>query len=454
MSKNKLQDLMDDLSSGKISRRSFTTKTLALGLSAGAVSTLLQACGGSDNSSSGSADPSGTITVWTWPDNDKTFAKTVPIFEKKHPKIKVKVQAFGTNYGDKLLTAIVAGSGPDVAMVEIGSVARFKAKPGFVDLSQSPYSAKQYQNSYAPFSWGYVNDPKTGHIFALPKNTGPGGMFYRRDLLEKVGLPSDPDKVQGLLKDWDSFIEIGKKISVKDNRWMVSTPSEIFSTIIAQSGVSYYDQNGKSQIDNENFKTALEYTKKAWDAGIISPFAGWSAEWAGAITNGTVATYFLGNWFGGLLKSTYAKDETGKWGITYAPAYQNSISYNSGGDFIGILQTSNQKDAAWEFIKFVTQDSDSLQMMYTANDLYPAWTPSLKDAWMNASDPYYKGQQVNSVFANVQAKMQPPITNPNDPLVSNIINTTLLTDITKGNVDVATALTKAKQQINAKTVQQ
>ena len=88
-----------------ITRREF----LLAGAGAGVL--LLGGCG----SDSGAAK--GEITVWTWPDNDKTFAKTVPIFEKKFPNIKVKVQAFegGDPYHNKLLASLVSGSGPDVA---------------------------------------------------------------------------------------------------------------------------------------------------------------------------------------------------------------------------------------------------------------------------------------------------------------------------------------------------
>lgn len=129
------------------------------------------------------------ITVWTWPDNDKTFEITVPIFEELNPDIKVNVQAFPSNqYADKLLATIVSGSGPDVAMVEIGNVAQFKTQNAFEDLSREPYNAGQYANQYASFSWDYVTG-EDGYIFALPKNTGPAAMFYRRDLFQAAGLP-------------------------------------------------------------------------------------------------------------------------------------------------------------------------------------------------------------------------------------------------------------------------
>jgi ABC-type glycerol-3-phosphate transport system substrate-binding protein len=437
----------------KSSRRSFLTasasRTIALGLSSVALSAVLQACGGD----SGGASDAGQITVWTWPDNDKTFAKTTPIFEKKFPNIKVNVQAFdNASYHDKLLAALVAGSGPDVAMVEIGQVAKFKGKPGFVDLAQEPYNAVQQKASYANFSWNYVADAQTSKLFALPKNTGPGGLFYRRDLFEKAGLATEPEQVQTLLKDWDAFLRVGKQLSIKDKQWMVPTPNQIFGTIRTEAGISYYDEKGNLQIKHEGFKSALQYTQDAWKAGIISPFDEWSAEWSATMQNGTVATYCYGNWFGGLLKDVYARDASGKWGVTFAPAFQGNTAYNNGGDFISILQTSGKKQAAWEYIKFVTQDVDSLKTMYLANDLYPAWSPALKENWLNTSDAYYKGQQVNQIFSQVQARMTPPITNANDPVVNEALNAAIV-NVTRGNMRIDSALDQAEQQIKAKTGQ-
>ncbi|GCE07859.1 ABC transporter substrate-binding protein [Dictyobacter aurantiacus] len=451
-----MHDLVSSLQARKISRREFTTRSLALGLSTAAIGSLLAACGDDGSSTKASNNnASGQITVWTWPDNDKTFAKTVPIFQKKFPTIKVNVQAFAnadTDYATKLLAAIVSGTGPDVAMVEIGVVAKFKGKPGFVDLSQAPYNASQYKGSYAPYSWDYVANQQTGKVFALPKNTGPGGLFYRRDLFQKAGLPSEPDQVSTLLKDWDAFLSVGKKMTIKGKQWMIVGPSAIFQTIIAEAGFSYYDTKGNLQLDNPTFKTAMQYTKDAWQAGIVSPLEEGSAEANATTQNGTVAVYLSGNWFGGLLKSVYAPGTSGKWGVTTAPAFQGKTAYDSGGDFIGILESSQNKQAAWNFVKFVTQDPDSLKTMYLANDLYPAWTPALSQSWLNESDAFYKGQQVNQVFSQVQQKMAPPIANPNDAIVGTVV-TSMLTDITRGNMAIDAAISKAKQQIQAKTGQ-
>ena len=121
-------------------------------------------------------------------------------------------------------------------------------------------------------------------------SSGPGGVFYRRDIFEEVGLPTDPKEVTALLADWDAFIEVGKKVAKPNERWLLANGNEIVGAMMAQRGVHYFDAEGTLQFDHPVFKEALEMVKKAADAGLISPFAAWSPEWQGAFGKGQVAT--------------------------------------------------------------------------------------------------------------------------------------------------------------------
>lgn len=408
---------------------------------------------GCSNSTGANEDEDGKkveLTVWTWPDNDKTFEKTIPFFEKEHPNIKVKVQAFANDhYVEKLLSGLVSGKGPDVAMIEIGSVAKFKSSKGFVDLSKAPYNAGDLKGKYADFAWDYVNG-ENGKIFALPKNTGPGAMFYRRDLFEKAGLPTEPAEVHELMKTWDDYLEVGKKLTQKDKQWMVATPNELYSTILNQANISNFDEKGKLQLNKPDAVKALEYVDQANKEGIVSPFDKiWSEEWNATMKNGTVATYFIGNWFGGLLKDVFAQGTDGKWGVTLAPEYNGVSAFNNGGDFIGMLESSKHKDAAWEFIQFVTQNKDSLETMYTKNDLYPAWVDAQQAEWLKQPDGFFANQVLNEIFSQVSSEMHAPITNPNDPIAKEAIDT-MITNITHGGKSVDEALKDVTKQIKAK----
>lgn len=395
---------------------------------------------------------SGTISVWTWPNNDRTFAALMPAFNAAYPNITVEVQGFpnaNSAYLNNLQRAMLSGSGPDVAMIEINQMALLRDRPQWEDLSQAPYNAGELMGSFAPFTVTNVTLPD-GKIVALPKHTGPGGLFFRRDIFEEVGLPTDPEAVSALLADWNAFIEVGKKVVKPSERWMLANGDEIVRAIMAQKGVNFFDAEGNLQFDNPVFREALEIVKQAADAGLISPFAAWSPEWQGAFGKGQLATVMYGNWFGGLLKRAYSTEDAGKWGVASAPAAADgSRSFNSGGDYIGIMQTSDNKEAAWAFVKWVTTSDESLKQQYQNDDLYPAWTPAGSADWMNFEDPYYAGENVNAIFAPVQANLIPFTLHPLDSVAGTALQTAV-NNVVKGAATIDDALAQAKAEVQAK----
>ena len=396
---------------------------------------------------------SGAVSLWTWPHNDRTLTSLLPEFNKAYPNIKVRIQGFpsGNNaYLNKLLSALLAGTGPDIAMVEINNVAQLSDKQQFADLSKPPFNAGALKAEFAPFAWSKIEDPATGRIFALPKHTGPGGVFYRRDLFAAAGLPGDPQALAATLKDWDAFIEAGKKIAKPNERWMVGTGNELVRAYIAQHGVSYFDKDGGLQVGGPVFRQAFELVAKARDAGLISPFAMWTPEWQGAFARGQIATIVVGNWFGGLLKSAYAPGDAGKWGVVPAPAAENGVSaFNWGGDFLGVLETSKNKDAAWALVKWIAMNDTSLKLQYEKGDLYPAYMQAGTAPWINFQDPYYDGQNANEIFAKVQAEMVPQTTNPLDAIASQAVETAVNAVVTSGK-PIDAALAQAEAEIKAK----
>lgn len=396
-------------------------------------------------------DISGSISVMTWPNNDRTFVALLPAFNKAYPNIKVEVQGIpqaNNAYLNTIQRNLLAGGGPDVAMIEIGMLALLRERPQWVDLNAAPFNAGELMKDFAPFTVANVTLP-SGKIVALPKHTGPGGLFYRNDIFAEAGLPTDPTEVAALFADWDSFITEGSKLVVPNERWVIGNGEEIVRAMMAQKGISYFDADGKLLLDDPVFLEALKNVKKAADANMISPFAAWSPEWQGAFQRGQLATVLYGNWFGGLLKRAYAADQGGKWSVAAAPAVNGNRSFNGGGDYIGILETSENKEAAWAFVKWLVTDSESLKQMYQNDDLYPAWTPAGKTDWINFEDPYYAGQNVNTIFAPVQAEMVPFVLNKLDT-VANTAMGTAINNVARGIMSAEDGLAAAKAEIMAK----
>ncbi|ODT47845.1 extracellular solute-binding protein [Devosia sp. 63-57] len=396
------------------------------------------------------ASISGTINVLTWPNNDRTFQALLPAFNAAYPNITVNIQGIpqaNNAYLNAVQRAMLAGGGTDVAMIEIGMMALLRDKPQWVDLAQAPYNAGEFINDFAGFTVANVTLPD-GKISALPKHTGPGGMFYRSDIFGEAGLPTDPTEVSALFADWNTFLEEGKKLAVPNERWLIGNGEEIVRAYIAQKGVSYFNADGQLQLDDPAFREALELVKTAGEAGLISPFTAWSPEWQGAFQRGQLATVLYGNWFGGLLKRAYATDQSGKWAVTQAPGVDGKRSFNSGGDYIGILEGSQNKEAAWAFVKWLVTNDESLKQQYQNDDLYPAYTPAGTADWINFEDPYYAGENVNTIFAPVQAEMTPFTLNALDNNVYTALGTAI-NNVARGVQSVDDALAAIKAEVEA-----
>lgn len=394
---------------------------------------------------------SGAINVWTWPNNDRTLAALMPTFNAAYPNITVNVQGFPSAndaYLNNLQRAMLSGSGPDVAMIEIGMLALLRERPQWADLSQPPFNAGPLMADFAGFTVANVTT-QDGKIVALPKHTGPGGMFYRSDIFAEVGLPTAPAEVGALFADWDAFIAEGSKLVKPNERWVIGNGEEIVRAMMAQNGLNLFDAEGNLLFDDPVFKQAMETVKQAADAGMISPFAAWSPEWQGAFQRGQLATALYGNWFGGLLKRAYAADQAGQWAVATAPASAGNVSFNSGGDYIGILENSQNKEAAWAFVQWLVTNDESLKQQYQNDDLYPAYTPAGTADWMNFADDYYGGENVNDVFAPVQAGMTPFILNPLDSVATTAMRTAI-DNVARGVMSVDEAIAGAKAEVEAK----
>ena len=109
----------------------------------------------------------------------------VKLFTTKYPKIKVNVVNVGQGapHYQKLRTAIQAGQGaPDVAQVEFQYINSFTLGDGSL-LDLTPYAPATLKDSYPEWVWAQVNT--NGGLWGIPQDTGPMGLLYREDLLQR-----------------------------------------------------------------------------------------------------------------------------------------------------------------------------------------------------------------------------------------------------------------------------
>src|SRR5215218_11028088 len=190
------------MSAGPSVRREFTRRDFlrmsGAGL-AGAAMLGSTACGGSRGSGP------VTLTFWSWvPD----IINEVKMFEEAHPDIKIKYvnAGQGTPQYTKLRTALKAGSGaPDVVQIEFQYIPTFQQIDALADISQQ--GASNVKSDFVGWTWGQVSEGSK--VYAIPQDSGPMGLLYRKDIFDEYGL-----KVP---ETWEEFAQEAKKLHEADS---------------------------------------------------------------------------------------------------------------------------------------------------------------------------------------------------------------------------------------------
>lgn len=317
----------------------------------------LTACGGSGAEAEDTGDISdpesvkGTITVGGWSSGDDAFKAALEGFHKEYPNVEVKFQFTDTTaHHQALQTALSAGSGaPDVAMIEGAYVAQYRDSAALTNLKEKPYNADELKDDFVEFKWDQCISADGNAVRAIPWDVGPCSYFYRTDIFEECGLPTDPKEVAELMSTWDGVLEVARKVYIPGERWLLPDASYLYFELFCNR--DYYDEDLNLKIEREGDLDCLNAVIKMREEKLDMNVDMWGTEATAAFGDGTLASVCTGSWFGGFLKTDYAPDASGKWGVTTMPGGVKASNW--GGSFLVIPEQSKNKTAAWAFVKYM-----------------------------------------------------------------------------------------------------
>lgn len=352
---------------------------------------------------SAAAKVQGTIEIWSWDVAAQALQRLAPAFEQAHPGTTVKVVDVGyDNAVDKITVGLKSGSGlPDVITLEDttipGYVENFPG--GLVDLTAV---AGKYKADFDPAKWGAASSAKG--LFALPWDSAPVGLFYRRDYFEKAGV--DPESIA----TWDDLIAAGVKIKqATGKRLFVSdlTSAAGFTTLLQQLGQGYF-KDGKVAVNTPEAVRALTLLKTLKDKDLLQNEKGWDGR-VTATKQGKAATQPTAAWWSGTLTGEMP-ELNGKFGVIQLPAFEQGGARTSanGGSALAITAQTKNQDTAWAFVEWLLAKKEQQVSMMKTEALFPAYLPALGDAFFDEAQPYFGGQKVNRLFAD-QVKVIPPV---------------------------------------------
>ena len=403
--------------------------------------------------------PTGEITLWGWKAAMETITKTAVLedFQKAYPDVKVNIVLYQpADVYQKLPLAISAGTGaPDVSLVENSHLAQFVELGGLTDLTER---VRPYLDKMNRYKWD--DAMKDGKYYAMPWDSGPVVLYYRRDVFKKAGLPDDPAKVSELVATWDDYLNVCKTIKEKAGvdcfaQNKANNTARLYEMMLWQQGLGYYNDKGEITVDSPENIATLEKLGEFWKAGLVSDQQEWTDGWYAELASKDkpIATIVEASWMGVFLKTWIASGTAGDWGVAQMPAMKAGQvrAANDGGSAFVIPEQSQNKDAAWAFIEFLLGRDESQLKMFAFSDFIPSLETTYGAPIFKEADPFFGGQVAREIYADVVKKV--PEANVYGPHYSQM-NGFVATAIQKyatGQMSAADALKEAAESIRQQT---
>lgn len=330
------------------------------------------------NNISGDLETEETITIWAnWGrDQIRVLNNLIESSFTKETGIGVNLKMSNATY----VQAILSGRGPDCSLnMPRSEPVNLALRGAMIDLKQFNYDEDgkftgDFDNTLKRFISKDAVTPYAFQdgVYALPDTTTFYMMFYRTDIFEEYGL-----KVP---KTWDDYIETSS-ILFRNNLQaslpytQITTVAQVNSgvaalsilpTLITQMGGSLYKEDGTAtNLTSPKSIQAFEFWTNFYNEYKFPVTADFFNRFrVGTMPLGiqTYSTY--------INFSMAAPEITGKWKMVPIPGFKDengkiNNTQAGSGTGCGILKTSQNPRAGWEFLKWWT--SADAQLEYSNN---------------------------------------------------------------------------------------
>lgn len=297
------------------------------------------------------------ITFWhTYSEGEEAVfqEQVLPAFAAAHPEISVNVIRMpyeGLN--EQLVTAVSGDAAPDVIrmdltwvpqMAKLGALECLNDYDGFDSIASGVLQGSLDTTLY------------DGKNYGLPLNANTTVAVYNNEVLEKYGFSAPPETLEALLGALD-------RTDPASEQWLFAVSGSYNWAMLP----FLWTLGG--HVTDESYTTTEGYLNSPETVAALDTIVGWYKD-------GVIGPAILGeqpDGWGGIEAGNYGMIVEGPWFFssedkldTYTPALIPSVDGRSisivGGEDVVITSTSQQKDAAWTFVKFLLEDEQQVAM--------------------------------------------------------------------------------------------
>ena len=398
-----LDEIIVKIRAGRMARRTFLERAIAIGLSSSVAGSLLEACGGSSSSGGGQT----TNIIWqTENDNSGTYPALVDNYNKTNKDGVHVIWHNGPSDSNSLITLYdtslrARNASFDVMQIDVVWPAQFASNGWTVDLTSRWPASDRANYLQGPIKSCTYN----GQIVAAPLRTDLGVLYYRTDI-----IPTPPKTFTDLTtaaKSNASKAKIGYAWQGAQYEGLVCD----FVEVLGGYGGTVLDPNNSKSVTVNSPQGQHALAEMVSWVGSISPISITTFNEEAcrlAFQNGDAL--FMRNWpYAYSLGNASGSKIAGKFDITSIPyGGSNTVGHScTGGWNMAINAFSKNPDASWSFIKYMLgayaqktlaikgSFTPALQSVYsdsavqTAQPLFTKLAPILQNALPRPVSPVY-----------------------------------------------------------------
>ncbi|MFH1407966.1 MAG: extracellular solute-binding protein [Patescibacteria group bacterium] len=298
------------------------------------------------------------LTYWGLFETEETLNPLISAYEKTHPNIKINYEPKDFNdlksYKETLQARLKNNTAPDIIRMHSSWVPEFY--PYLKPAPNTAFTKETYLKEFFPAAESCCVSSK-GEAYAVPLMYEALVVFYNQDILSEEGINRLP-------KTWDDFRELAIALTKKDERGNIIRAGAAIgnSKNIAHSsdilGLMWSQSNVKipEDLDSDAAANVLDYyvsffkTDRVWDNWLpYSPIA---------FAEEKVAIMFAPTWQSFSILNSNPNSHIGISAVPQIPIWQSPgiTNINWASFWVeGVPKSSKNSNAAWEFLKFLSQ---------------------------------------------------------------------------------------------------
>jgi multiple sugar transport system substrate-binding protein len=291
-------------------------------------------------------------------------------FNEANPTTKVEIEYVAYDaLHDKITTAMAANPPTyDVVLVDDIWYAEF-AKNGYLWDVTDQIDAKTKSDVFAS-AWDITT--VNGKAYGMPWLLDEKYFFYNEAMLKEAGIAAPPTTWEELMAQ--SAILKEKGIVEYPIVWSWAQAEAAicdFVVLLYGNGGSFMDASGAPAFNSPEGVATLQWMVDSIDAGITNPASVTYLEEDVRNTFSQGKAAFALNWLYMYDLAAVNKDEStivGNVKMSLIPAFEGNAAASSsinGSMGFSVIEKSPNKEAAWEYVKFLT--SEAIQQEYSAH---------------------------------------------------------------------------------------